>query len=213
MKKTHFIIVYKAIIIFFLLHSSCNNFGQNTVKNKVLILGDSLSAGYGLVQGTGWVSLLQKDWLKNRPNSEILNASISGDTTAGGKQRLPELLNKYPGNILVIELGANDALRGFPLETTKQNLLAIVKLAQDKKMKVLIIGIRVPTNYGPEYTSAFYKMFADIAKATHSSLVPFLLEGMATERELFQEDGIHPNERAQVILLKNVQPRLEKLLQ
>ena len=140
------------------------------------------------------------------------NASISGDTTAGGKQRLGKLIDQYRPNILIIELGSNDALRGFPIETSAKNLEQMIQLAQKNSIKVLLLGMRVPTNYGQDYTQKFSQMFITEAKKSNVSLVPFLLEGMATKRELFQDDGIHPNEEAQVILLNNVMPYLRPLL-
>ena len=212
MKKTSFIILYKLVSILFICCLSISSWSQTSTKNKVLIIGDSLSAGYGLRVGSGWVSLLQKDWTNKHPDTQIINASISGETTAGGKQRISELLIKTEPTIVVVELGSNDALRGFPLETTRQNLLSMVKLAQDKKARVLIIGMQVPKNYGSEYTQSFQKMFNQIAKDTRASLVPFLLSGLTYDAEFFQDDNLHPNEKAQATIVKNVEPILEKLL-
>jgi acyl-CoA thioesterase-1 len=212
MKKSFSIIVYNVFFILFACGSSHFVRAKGVDHAKILVLGDSISAGYGLANGTGWVSLLQKDLTKIDPSIVVQNASISGDTTAGGKQRLPDLLTKYKPDILIIELGGNDALRGFPLNRSQQNLEDMVHMAQDVHSRVVILGMRVPSNYGKDYTNAFFQMFSTVAKSTHSTLVPFLLEGMATQRELFQEDGIHPNEQAQVILKNNVAPVLKSLL-
>ena len=205
------IIVQKTFYVFLLVFI-CSFQAQSAPSNQLLILGDSISAGYGLAQGKGWVSLLNESLKKGNYSFEMHNASISGDTTAGGKQRLGKLIDQYRPNILIIELGSNDALRGFPIETSAKNLEQMIQLAQKNSIKVLLLGMRVPTNYGQDYTQKFSQMFITEAKKSNLSLVPFLLEGMATKRELFQDDGIHPNEEAQVILLNNVMPYLRPLL-
>jgi acyl-CoA thioesterase-1 len=211
MKKSSLIIIHK-ILLCFTLTMICAANAQIPTKNRILILGDSISAGYGLPNGTGWVNLLQTELSRKYPNTIVQNASLSGDTTSGGKRRLPDLLKRFSPTVFVLELGANDALRGFPLEMTKQNLMDMVRMAHSEKSQVLILGMRVPSNYGPEYTRAFFNIFGEVAKSTNSPLVPFLLESMATNGNLFQEDGIHPNIEAQPILLKNVLPSLERLL-
>lgn len=212
MKISPLIIVQKAYLYLFVLVLSLSIQVYGNTNNRILVLGDSISAGYGLPQGTGWVSLLNDSLKKIQYSFELNNASISGDTTAGGKQRLVKLINQYRPNILILELGANDALRGFPIESSTQNLEEMIQLAQKQQIKVLLLGMKVPSNYGQEYTQKFSQMYLSIAKKTRSSLVPFLLEGVASQRELFQEDGIHPNQEAQKILLKNVMPQLKPLL-
>ncbi len=212
MKISPLIIVQKAYFYVFVLVLSLSSQVYGNPSNRILVLGDSISAGYGLPQGTGWVSLLNDSLKVSQYSFEINNASISGDTTAGGKQRLVKLINQYRPNILILELGANDALRGFPIESSAQNLEEMIQLAQKQKIKVLLLGMKVPSNYGQEYTQKFSQMYFIIAKKTRSSLVPFLLEDVASQRELFQEDGIHPNQQAQKILLKNVLPQLKLLL-
>jgi len=212
MKISPLIIVQKAYLYLFVLVLSLSIQVYGNANNRILVLGDSISAGYGLPQGTGWVSLLNDSLKTSQYSFELNNASISGDTTAGGKQRLVKLINQYRPNILILELGANDALRGFPIESSTQNLEEMIQLAQKQQIKVLLLGMKVPSNYGQEYTQKFSQMYLSIAKKTRSSLVPFLLEGVASQRELFQEDGIHPNQEAQKILLKNVMPQLKPLL-
>ncbi len=213
MKISPFIIVQKTFLYVFLLTLSFSLQAQNIPTNRILILGDSISAGYGLAQGKGWVTLLRESLKISKYSFEINNASISGDTTAGGKQRLSKLIDQYHPNILIIELGANDALRGFPIEMSAKNLEAMMQLALKNNIKILLLGMKVPTNYGQDYTQKFSQMYVTEAKKSNATLVPFLLEGMATKKEFFQEDGIHPNEQAQIILLKNVMPQLSTLLQ
>jgi acyl-CoA thioesterase I len=212
MKNSILIILYKVWLCLILAMVGMLAQAGSQNEPKILILGDSISAGYGLPNGTGWVSLLENAYSKKYPNLQILNASISGDTTAGGKQRLPALLNKFAPSIVVIELGGNDALRGFPLAVSKQNLLDIVNLVKQHQAKAVVVGMRVPSNYGAEYTEGFFKMFNEVSKQTNSALVPFLLEGVATDRAMFQEDGIHPTVQAQTTLLKNMKQVLDKLL-
>lgn len=184
---------------------------------KILVLGDSLSAAYGIPSELGWVALLKNRLLQ--PVSDgvtqtwrVENASISGETTDGGLRSLPSLLARIKPEIVVIELGANDALRGFPLETTRQNLTQLVELALNADSQVLLIGMRIPPNYGPRYTQGFHALFSEIAEAKKVALVPFLLEGVATDATLMQDDRMHPNEKAQDQLLDNVWPALEPLL-
>ena len=182
---------------------------------RILVLGDSLSAEYGLARGTGWVALLQKQLAQEKSGVEVINASISGDTTSGGRSRLPALLKQHQPQIVVIELGGNDALRGLPLDITEQNLLAMTQAAQKAGARVLLLGMQVPPNYGSAYSAAFAGVFPKVAKATQSPLVPFLLKGVADTDDatrLFQSDRIHPNESAHPIMLANVWPELRKLL-
>lgn len=181
----------------------------------VLIVGDSLSAEYGLVRGKGWVALLQERLAKDKPAAQVINASISGDTTSGGRSRLPALLRQHQPSVVVIELGANDALRGLPLDMTEQNLRAMTDAAQSAGARVLLVGMQVPPNYGRAYSDAFAGLFPKVARATQVALVPFFLKGVAdidNAAKLFQSDRIHPNESAHPIMLANVWPELRKLL-
>jgi acyl-CoA thioesterase-1 len=183
-----------------------------SASKTVLVLGDSLSAEHGLERGTGWVALLEKKVQAEKLDSAIVNASISGETTSGGLTRLPALLNRYHPNIVVIELGANDGLRGLSLSATEGNLHAMINAAKNAKAKVLVIGMRLPPNYGADYAQKFYSMFGNEAKQTQSSFVPFLLEGIAEKPELFQADHLHPVAKAQPIVLSNVWPTIKPLL-
>jgi len=185
---------------------------QEKVIHRILVLGDSISAGYGLPANASWVNLLQDNLKKNNDSFTLFNSSISGETSAGGKVRIANLLQQHQPNIIILELGANDALRGFPLNTSYQNLLQIIQMSKAKGAQVLILGMRIPSNYGPEYTAQFANMFVDLSKNTKSALVPFFFEGIATKREYFQDDGIHPNQAAQIILLNNMLPEFKKLL-
>ncbi len=182
--------------------------------DKVLIVGDSLSAEYGLQRGSGWVALLEEKLRTEKPAVTVINASISGDTTAGGRARLAALLSQHKPSIVVIELGANDALRGLALEATQQNLLAMTRAAQKSKARVLLVGMQVPPNYGAAYSETFASLFPRVAKTTQSALVPFLLKNVADIADpspLFQRDRLHPNEAAHPIILANVWPELRKL--
>ena len=206
------IILQNCIGFLILINTSIGVLAQNSAPHQILILGDSISAGYGLPMGTSWVNLLQENLKKDQSKYSIVNSSISGETSAGGKARISSLIQQHKPSIVIVELGANDALRGFPLATTYQNLHEIIQISKNNGAKVLILGMKIPTNYGPEYTAQFSKMYVDLGKNTQSFLVPFFFEGIATKREYFQEDGIHPNQNAQAILLKNVLPTLKKLL-
>jgi len=181
----------------------------------VLIVGDSLSAEYGLVRGTGWVALLEQRIAREKIAASVVNASISGDTTAGGLARLPALLREKKPAVVVIELGGNDALRGLPLEATRANLVEMTKLAKSARAKVVIVGMQVPPNYGRAYGDRFASLFADVAKAEGAALVPFLLKGVADVPQadtMFQADRIHPLASAHPTMLANVWPVLAPLL-
>lgn len=181
----------------------------------IVVVGDSLSAEYGIARGSGWVALLDKRLGQLGRKARVVNASISGDTTAGGRSRLPALLTQHRPAVVVIELGGNDALRGLPVASTRDNLLAMVKAAQEASARVLLVGMQVPPNYGKAYTEAFAGVFADVAKAAKVPLVPFLLKGVADSpksEELFQPDRIHPREAAHPIMLDNVWPALSTLI-
>ncbi len=181
----------------------------------VLVVGDSLSAEYGIARGTGWVALLQNKLAAEKILAQVVNASVSGDTTAGGRARLPALLKTHQPAVVVIELGGNDALRGLSLDMTEANLVAMTQAAQAAGAKVLLVGMQVPPNYGADYGQRFRALFAQVAKAQRAALVPFLLQGVADRAnpvELFQKDRIHPLAEAHPIILGNVWPELQKLL-
>jgi len=183
---------------------------------SLLVLGDSLSAEYGLRRGTGWVALLERQLEAEKMKVTVVNASISGDTTSGGRARLPALLAQHRPTLVVIELGGNDALRGLPLDMSRDNLLAMTRLAQQNGAKVALLGMQVPPNYGRDYAQRFARIYVDVAKATRSALVPFFLKGIADVPDSmawFQADRIHPKEEAHPRLLANVWPTLKKGLQ
>jgi acyl-CoA thioesterase-1 len=203
--------LFKSLSIILIGFLTLSVFANDKKSKKILIMGDSISAGYGLRNGLGWVDLMSLR-LKNQ-NTQIINASISGETTAGGRQRVNPLIQQITPDILIIELGANDGLRGFPIEMTKGNLDHMIKSATTKQIKVLLLGMKIPSNYGADYTNQLQKMYANLATEHQIALVPFLLEGIALRRELFQEDGIHPNETAQPMILDRVIPKLKLLLQ
>ncbi len=182
---------------------------------SILVVGDSLSAEYGLARGTGWVALLEKRLAIEKIAATVHNASISGDTTPGGRARLPALLRSVKPSVVVIELGGNDALRGLPLQGTEDNLRNMTKAAQKAGAKVLLVGMQVPPNYGRDYTDRFSGLFAKVAKGEKAALVPFLLKGVADgpdAAKLFQPDRIHPKADAHPVMLDNVWPELKKLL-
>jgi len=181
----------------------------------ILVVGDSLSAEYGIARGRGWVALLQQRLDRERPGAKVVNASISGDTTAGGLSRLPALLRQHRPTHVLIELGGNDALRGLPIASTHDNLTAMVRAAQAAGAQVVLLGMQVPPNYGKVYTDAFAAVFTEVAKAQKAAVLPFLLKGVADvprADELFQADRIHPREAAHPVMLDNVWPVLVSLL-
>ena len=178
----------------------------------LLVLGDSISAGYGLAAGQSWVTLLSKRINAEGHRYTVVNGSISGDTTAGGRARLPALLDQHKPAVVVLELGGNDALRGGNLAATRANLDAMVSAAQSAKAKVLIVGMQLPPNYGPAYVRDFNALFADVAKAKRVPLVPAFFAGFGDDLALFQPDRIHPTAVAQAKLLDNVWPALQPLL-
>lgn len=184
-------------------------------RGKLIVVGDSLSAEYGIARGSGWVALLEKRLAEQRRPYEVINASISGDTTAGGRARLPALLRQHRPSHVLIELGGNDALRGMPIAHTRDNLVAMVRAAKAAGAKVLLIGMQVPPNYGASYTRQFAAVFAEVAKAERTPLVPFLLAGFAERPDAenwFQPDRIHPLAKAHPLMLDEVWPVLRTLL-
>ncbi|MEI6761065.1 MAG: arylesterase [Betaproteobacteria bacterium] len=188
----------------------------SAAKQTILVMGDSLSAEYGLKRGTGWVALLEDRLKAEQRNVVVVNASISGDTTSGGRSRLNVLLTQHRPSHVIIELGGNDALRGLPLSLTEDNLTQMTRAAQQAGAKVLLVGMQVPPNYGRDYAERFATLFATVAKANKAALVPFLLAGVGDgpdPTKMFQADRIHPKEEAHPIMLGNVWPSLRKLLQ
>ncbi len=181
----------------------------------LLVLGDSLSAEYGLKRGSGWVELLRQRLAQDKRAATVVNASISGDTSSGGRSRLPALLKQHRPSVVLIELGGNDALRGLPLAMTEDNLRAMAQASREAGARVLILGMQMPPNYGAQHGQKFAALFAQVARDTRSALVPFFLKGVADlpdPTRLFQADRIHPNEEAQQRMLDNVWPELKKLL-
>ncbi len=178
----------------------------------ILVVGDSISAGYGLPPGTGWTVLLAKRLAERHYAYDVVNASISGDTTAGGRARLPALLDEHRPAIVVIELGANDGLRGGDLNATRDNLDAMIDMATRAHARVLLVGMQLPPNYGAAYTTRFAALYADASRRHHVALVPFLMQGFAERFDLFQADRYHPTEAAQPRLLDNVWPVLAPML-
>jgi len=186
----------------------------NTIKaeNNILIVGDSLSAAYGLKQKQGWVYLLQQRLDKKYPQYQIINESISGDTTANGLIRLPQALQHSQPKIVIIELGANDGLRGLPVSFVNKNLRIMIQAIQQSKAKILLLGMRIPPNYGKRYSEAIAAIYSQLAQQYQLELVPFMLDGIAGNPTLIQADGLHPNAQAQVLILENIWPSLKKLL-
>jgi acyl-CoA thioesterase-1 len=181
----------------------------------ILVVGDSLSAEYGLKRGTGWVALLEERLKKEKVQARIVNASISGDTTSGGRSRIGALLKQHRPAVVVIELGGNDALRGLPNNMTRDNLATMARLASQAGAKVLLLGMEMPPNYGTRYAQEFREAYTTVAKTEKAALVPFFLRNVADIKDptaLFQSDRIHPNESAQALMLDNVWPELRKLL-
>lgn len=210
-----------ALLMFNTAHAQSAS--ATSATSAILVLGDSLSAAYGIPREKGWVSLLQQRLLQQQSssmekqsqqklaNGNVINASVSGETTDGGLARLPALLQKHKPAIAVVELGANDGLRGFQIQRTRDNLAQIISLCQKAGAKVLLIGIKIPPNYGLKYTSDFYETYTLAAKQFNIPLVPFLLDGVATDPGLMQDDGLHPRAEAQPKILNTVWKYLEPM--
>mgnify|MGYP001296976177 FL=1 len=179
----------------------------------ILVLGDSLSAAYGIPAEQGWVNLLQRRLVENGLPHRVVNASISGDTTSGGLSRLPAALERERPALVVLELGANDGLRGQSLDAMADNLARMIELSQQAGARVALAEMRIPPNYGPAYTQKFQAAFGELATRHEIPLIPFLLDGVAGDRTLIQDDGLHPSAEAQPQILDNVWPVLEPLLQ
>ena len=202
--------------------SVATSFAQNTSTQtptqapKVLIVGDSLSAEYGLTRGTGWVDHMAQQAQRESTPVQLINASISGDTTSGGVTRLPSLLKLHQPQVVIIELGGNDALRGLDMNLTQSNLLTMIKASQATGAKVLVIAMQVPPNYGANYLKQMSMAYEKVSKSTGAALNQQFLKGVADDPDplkWFQADRIHPNEKAQPLMMKNVWPQLKKMLQ
>lgn len=185
---------------------------QADTSETLLVLGDSISAAYGINEEQGWVQLLRERLQEKGKKVRVVNASISGETTSGGLTRLPRLMQEYSPRWLIVELGGNDGLRGYPPQTLQRNLMEMVKLAKNSGAEVLLLGMRIPPNYGRAYTNAFAAVYPKVAKSEQVGLVPFFLETVALEDGAMQSDGIHPTAKAQPALLEHVWPCVESLL-
>ncbi|MCP9759318.1 arylesterase [Aquitalea sp. S1-19] len=195
--------------MFRLLVVCCMLWCTPVMAATILVFGDSLSAGYGLASGQGWVSLLEK---RLAPKHKVVNASQSGETSAGGLARLPQALARHKPDIVVLELGGNDGLRGLPLSEMEANLAQMAALAQRSKAKVVLVGMALPPNYGPGYTARFRKAYDNVAKKHKTAYVPVLVAGFESKLALFQNDGIHPNAQAQPLMAATVEKALRPLL-
>jgi len=176
---------------------------------KILIFGDSLSAAYGLTQQQGWPSLLQNKLIAKHYHYDVINASVSGETTSGGLSRLASTLAEFKPSIIILELGANDGLRGLPLKEMSQNLSAMITLSKKAQAKVLLVGMKIPPNYGPKYAAAFSQVYTKLSQQHKITLLPFMLQDIATKPSLMQDDGLHPNALGQEIILQNIWPTLQ----
>ena len=180
---------------------------------KILIFGDSLSAAYGIGEDEGWVTLLAERLAQEDSELEVVNGSVSGETTTGGRARLPSLLERYNPAFVLIELGGNDGLRGLPLSLMRENLIDMIQLSQSSGATVMIAGMQIPPNYGPRYTEPFFAQYAELAEEFDLYLIPFLIDGIPQQPELMQADGIHPKAEAQSMILDNFWPVLLEALQ
>ena len=178
----------------------------------LLVMGDSISAAYGMELRQGWVALLKKRLELTHPNWKVINGSISGETTAGGLRRLPTLMSTHLPSVVLIELGGNDGLRGYPIDQLQKNLQALAQTAEAGGAKALIAAMEIPPNFGSRYTTLFRESFATVAGKTNAALIPFVLAGIATNPALMQADGIHPTQQAQSTILDNVWPYIEQAL-
>jgi acyl-CoA thioesterase-1 len=183
-----------------------------SAPKTVLVLGDSLSAEYGIARGSGWVALLEQKLKQQKIDARIVNASISGETTSGGRSRLPTLLQQHKPNLVVLELGANDGLRGLPVNAAEDNLRSMIALAQKNRAKVLLVGMRMPPNYGRAYTERFAGMYKELSSELKVPLVPFMLDGVAQESANFQADRMHPLATAHPVILNNIWPQFAPLI-
>ena len=199
---------YKKLFIFVLIFS-------NSIiadDKKLLILGDSISAGFGIKESQNWTTLLKSSFSKEGKSLEIINSSISGDTTSGGLSRINRDLNTYKPDFVLVELGGNDALRGYPISRIKQNLLKIVSIISDNQSIPIIMQIKIPPNYGKKYIEAFENIYSEVASETDAKLISFMLENVALREDLMQPDGIHPNEKAQPFITEQIKKEIGYLI-
>ncbi|WP_082191372.1 arylesterase [Cellvibrio sp. pealriver] len=200
------------IYVFLLLTFVTNVVLAQTAPAKILIMGDSLSAGYGIDIQQGWVNLLEAE-LKKNYDIKMINASVSGETSSGGKARLPALLEEHKPDIVVLELGGNDGLRGQPLKLLENNLQSMIDASKTAGATVILAGMQIPPNYGSRYSNQFKALYVSLAEKNQTGLIPFLLEGIGGKSELMQRDGIHPTAEAQSLIVNNVLPEIKKALQ
>lgn len=186
--------------------------GRLCSAGTILVVGDSLSAGYGLPRDAGWVVLLERQLADDGRTANVINASISGETTGGGRRRIGGLLRQHQPDIVIVELGANDGLRGARISLMRDNLSAIVDVCRKHGARVMLIGMRIPPNYGRDYVNGFHATYAQVADKHGAVLVPFMLAGFADDQSLFQEDGIHPTASAQQLILDNIYQYLKSML-
>jgi acyl-CoA thioesterase-1 len=199
--------------LFFSFSSACADESEkNFQPPKIVVFGDSLSSAFGINQDEGWVHLLQKRLSTRYYQGTVINASISGETSQGGLSRIAQVLDTHNPDIVLLELGGNDGLRGLPLALMKDNLERIIQIIQSYNSKILLLGIHLPPNYGRFYTEQFDRTYQDLADKYNLAFVPFLLEGVATNRDLMQDDGIHPKANAQKQILENVWPHLKQMI-
>ena len=199
---------YKNLFIFVLIFS-------NSIiadDKKLLILGDSISAGFGIKQSQNWTTLMKSSFSKEGKSLKIINSSISGDTTSGGLSRISRDLNTYKPDFVLVELGGNDALRGYPISRIKQNLLKIVSIISNNQSIAIIMQIKIPPNYGKKYIEAFENIYSEVASETDAKLISFMLENVALEEGLMQPDGIHPNEKAQPVIAEQIKEEIGYLI-
>ena len=199
---------YKNLFIFVLIFS-------NSIiadDKKLLILGDSISAGFGIKESQNWTTLMKSSFSKEGKNLKIINSSISGDTTSGGLSRISRDLNTYKPDFVLVELGGNDALRGYPISRIKQNLLKIISIISNNQSIPIIMQIKIPPNYGKKYIEAFENIYSEVASETDAKLISFMLENVALREDLMQPDGIHPNEKAQPVIAEQIKEEIGNLI-
>jgi acyl-CoA thioesterase-1 len=192
---------------------TCNTASAATGERTLLVFGDSLSAAYGLQADQGWVAQLQRRLQSQGYGYRVVNASVSGETTSGGRNRIARALSQHKPGLVLLELGANDGLRGLPVKETRDNLAFMIDAIRRAGGKVLLLGIRIPPNYGPQYTRAFEAIYTGLAREKKLPLLPFLLDGIALDERFMQPDGLHPNAQGQPLVLANVWPALKPLLE